>query len=112
MSKGLGHIERAIGDFFSLPHWPVGGPLWANVETVALYAYATDVPTAAQRVAIRRAMHSFARKHHKFYLDGGWDCTPLYVVGPAGCKPELRKRPVAVAERSFSPVPKWRRASR
>src|SRR4029077_17419033 len=85
---------------------------WAGAEVIASLAYGTRNPTEAQRVAIRRSMHTFVRKHQGYKLDGGWCRTPLHVVGLAGRKPEARERPLAKAPRipaELSMVSKWRK---
>ena len=101
MSKGLGHIEQAIARAFEecegRPEL-AGRGIWVGYRCIARLAYGTMNPTNAQRVAIRRAKHSFVRKHHDCELDGGWGRTQLFVVGVAGHQPKLRAHPLADAD--------------
>jgi len=92
MSRGPGHIEQAIGLLFERQRENLGKVVWVSVEVVARVAYGTTKPTHAQRVAIRRAMHAFVRRHYHFELDGGLGRTSLHVAGLAGEKPVPRTR--------------------
>jgi hypothetical protein len=106
MSKGLGHIERAIADrierakasgtrprtpvcvrtsdvlfVYHRPPYPEGKWIWRPEEA-----------TPAQRKAAVRALHSFARKHPQYALTGGKGRKELILYEPADPLGEAHRR--------------------
>jgi hypothetical protein len=91
MSRGLGHIERAIITFFDDTEWCA--ERW-TAESLAIDVYRTKEkrPTRAQRVAVLRAMHSLARKYpDRFVLTGGKGRGPLWLGRKRGQQAKRRK---------------------
>jgi hypothetical protein len=72
MSRGSGHVERTIAMLIGRAH-ASHQPLHFDVLDIAEAAYPEKGLTKAQEVAVRRAMHSFARKHPRYVVtDSKW----------------------------------------
>ena len=95
MSKGLGRIERVIAREIEDAYTPRHGSGPSSVH-VSSWDLAVDLfypkdgswntdwsPTAAQRKAVSRAMHSFVRKHPQYALTGGQGRKRLYLYEPS-----------------------------
>jgi hypothetical protein len=67
MSRGPGHIERTIATLIERTH-ASHQQLHFDVLDIAAAAYPEKGLTKAQEVAVRRAMHSFARKHPRYVV--------------------------------------------
>ena len=79
MSRGPGKIERAVERAVRRSSRALGR-FQVETEDVASEAYDVPLgakPTRAQRVAILRAMRSFARKHRAYTLVGGKGTTRI-----------------------------------
>jgi hypothetical protein len=88
MSKGLGHIERAIQHAIERSD-AIGGVMPVLVSSWGLCfdvfnrpATLGYVPTTAQRKAVVRAMHSFVRKKQQYALTGGQGRRDLFLYEP------------------------------
>jgi hypothetical protein len=67
MSRGPGHIERTIATLIERAY-ASHQLLHFDVFDIAEAAYPEKKLTKAQEVAVRRAMHSFARKHPRYVV--------------------------------------------
>jgi hypothetical protein len=84
MSRGPGHIERTIATLIERAH-ASRLQLHFDVLDIAEAAYPEEKLTKAQEVAVRRAMHSFARMHPRYVLiDSKWGLGRIALVPRRG----------------------------
>ena len=82
VSRGHGHVQRAILAHLAEVPAPDGYPNWTSVQDVAEVVYDTDAPTTAQLVAVRRAVRALAAEGAaESMLDAGTEG----FLGPTRC---------------------------
>jgi hypothetical protein len=96
MSRGLGRVETAIAHAVERAAEPNEALSLPGAVLVNSWGLLCDVymdhspsrqplkftPTPAQRKAVSRAMHSFARKHRRYALTGGQGRKRLFLYEP------------------------------
>ena len=84
MSRGPGHLEKTIATLIERAHTS-HQLLHFDVLDIAEAAYPEEKLTKGQEVAVRRAMHSFVRKHPRYVVtDSKWGLGRIALVPRRG----------------------------